>query len=263
MDTFVLLKFLGQLALPPASLMVGLLVAGALALAGLRRLAWLAAGLAVAELLLLSFPPVADALMAPLQDEARQAAKVAPACCYDAIVVLGGGISPAAPPDVPEPDLSESADRIWQAARLYHRGVAPRIVVSGGAMLARDGGPKRMSEAEAMHIFLADLGVPAQAIVTEDAALNTIQNIRNVKALVKDGRVALVTSASHMPRALRLARIAGLNAAAFPTDWRPPSAARPVWENWIPSLGALSVSSSALWEILANGFDRRGASLAQ
>ncbi|TAJ41171.1 MAG: YdcF family protein [Reyranella sp.] len=254
MDTFVLLKFLAQLALPPASLAVGLVVAIALALLGLRRLARLVAVLAVAELLVLAMPPVADALVAPLQNEARAAAKAAPACCYDAIVVLGGGIGPALPPDVPEPHLTDSADRIWHAARLYHRGLAPRIIASGG-------GAAEMSEAEAMRLFLTDLGVPAQAIVLEGNSLNTIENIRHVRTLVKDGRVALVTSASHMQRALRLARTAGLNVAAFPTDWSPPAEGRASWENWLPSLGALSVSTIALKEILANAFDRRGASL--
>ena len=262
MDTFVLLKFLGQLALPPASLALGLVVAGALALLGLRRLAKLAAVLAIAQLLVLSLPPVADALMKPLQDEARAAAKVAPACCYDAIVVLGGGIAPAAPPYTPEPDLNDSADRIWQAARLFHRGVAPRIIVSGGGPQARPGDPKVMSEAEAMRIFLLDLGVPSEAIVLEDRSLNTIQNIRGVRELVKGGRTALVTSASHVPRALRLARTAGLNVEVFPTDWVPPAEVRASWENWLPSLGALQMSSAALWEIMANAFDRRGASLA-
>jgi uncharacterized SAM-binding protein YcdF (DUF218 family) len=255
MDTFVLLKFLAQLALPPASLAVGLVVAGALALLGLRRLARLVTVLAIAELLFLSLPPVADALMASLQDETRAAAKAAPACCYDAIVVLGGGIGPAQPPHIPEPHLTDSADRIWHAARLYHRGLAPRIIASGG-------GGGAMSEAEAMRLFLTDLGVPTQAIVLEEASLNTIENIRQVRTLVKDGRVALVTSASHMPRALRLARIAGLSVAAFPTDWGPPAEARPSWENWLPSMSALSVSSIALLEIMANAFDRRGESLA-
>ena len=261
MDTFIVLKFLGQLALPPASLAVGLVVAAMLALFGLRRLARLAVGLAIAELLLMSLPPVADALMMPMQVEARAAAKAAPACCYDAIVVLGGGIAPAAPPDVPEPDLTEAADRIWEAARLYHRGVAPLVIASGGSLLAQTGGPK-MTEADAMRIFLSDLGVPESAIVTEGQSLNTIENIRHVRTLVKDGRVALVTSAVHMPRALRLARLAGLDVGAFPTDWHPPPESRVSWENWLPSVGALSVSNGALWEILANTFDRRGASLA-
>ena len=254
MEMFVVLKFLVQLALPPASLAVGLVVAIALALLGLRRLARLVAVLAVAELLVLAMPPVADALVAPLQDEACAAAKAAPACCYDAIVVLGGGIGPAMPPGVPEPYLTDSADRIWHAARLYHRGLAPRIIASGG-------GAAEMSEAEAMRQFLTDLGVPAQAIVLEANSLNTIENIRHVRTLVKDGRVALVTSATHMPRALRLARTAGLNVAAFPTDWSSSAEDRASWENWLPSLGALSDSTIALKEILANAFDRRGASL--
>lgn len=256
MDTFVSLKFLAQLALPPASLAIGLVVAAALALVGLRRLARLVVVLALAELLVLSLWPVADALQASLQDRARVEAKAAPACCYDAIVVLGGGIGPAEPPHVPEPHLTDSADRIWHAARLYHRGLAPRIIVSGG------GGNGEMSEADAMRLFLTDLGVPSEAIVIEGASLNTIENIRYVRKLVKDGRVALVTSASHMPRAMRLARIAGLNVAAFPTDWGPPAGSRAAWEEWVPSLGALSVSTIALVEILANAFDRRGESLA-
>ena len=125
MDTFTLLKFLTQFAMPPASMAVGLLLGGVLAMVGLRRFGMLVAALAIAQTLVMSFPPVADALLEPLQDKARAAAAQAPACCYDAIVVLGGGMTPAAPPFLMEPDLSDGADRIWYAAQLYHRGVAP------------------------------------------------------------------------------------------------------------------------------------------
>jgi len=255
MNLFYFLKLLAQLALPPASLVLGLLVAGVLMLMGLRRLARVVVALAIAELLVLAMPPVSDFLMASLQEQTRAHAKAAPACCYDVIVVLGGGIAPARPPHVPEPHLTDSADRIWHAARLYHRGLAPRIIVSGG-------GRAEMSEAVAMRIFLTDLGVPLEAIALEGDSLNTIENIRQVRTLVKDGRIALITSASHMPRALRLARIAGLNVAAFPTDWAVPEEERFWWQNWVPSLDALSISSVALVEIMANTFDRRGDSLA-
>lgn len=255
MNTFQFLKVLVQLALPPASLAIGLLLAGILALVGLRRLARVVVVLAIAELLLLSLPPVAEALMATLEDKSRELAKAAPACCYDAIVVLGGGIGPAMPPHIPDPYLTDAADRMWHAARLYRRGLAPRIIASGG-------GGAEMSEAAAMREFLIDLGVPAEAIVLEGESLNTIENIRQVRALVKGGRIALVTSASHMPRAMRLARTAGLNAAAFPTDWVTAPGARPPWRDWVPTLSGLSISSLALVEILANTFDRRGESLA-
>jgi len=173
-------------------------------------------------------------------------------------VVLGGAITPAAPPHMAQPHLTDSADRVWEAARLYHRGVAPRIIPTGGAYPA-EGGVPAMTEAEAMRIFLRDLGVPAEAIVEEAKARNTIQNIAFVRAMVGDKPVALVTSASHMPRSMRLARRMGLNASAFPTAWIAPAAARPAWENWLPNVDAMTTSSLALWELMALAFDRRGS----
>src|SRR4051812_41515920 len=234
MTSFALLKILANLIFPPASLAIAVVVALLLVLARRRRLAGIVLGLAIAYTLLLSFQPVADALVGSLEARAREAERQAPPCCYDAIVVLGGGVSPPHPPEKPWPDLHEGADRCWQAARLFRRGVAPRIIVTGGSFLATQGGPAS-TEAEAMRVFLVDLGVPADAITEESKALNPIENIRNVRAMVGDRRVALVTSAVHMPRALQLAALAGLNVAAFPTDYIAVRAARPPWENWLPS----------------------------
>jgi uncharacterized SAM-binding protein YcdF (DUF218 family) len=257
MDTFTLLKFLTQFAMPPASMAVGLLLGGVLVMVGLRRFGMLVAVLAVAQTLMMSFPPVADALLEPLQDKARAAAAQAPACCYDAIVVLGGGITPAAPPFLMEPDLADAADRVWYAAQLYHRSVARRIIVSGGSFVEQRGGPAT-SEAEAMRRFLIDLGVPSEAIVSEGNSLNTLENIRNVRQMVGDARVALITSAFHMPRALKIAHQGNLNVGAFPTDWRLPPEARPSWENWVPSVAAMAWSSISLREHIALLLDRRG-----
>ena len=254
MDTYVFLKFLGHLALPPAAMMLGLVVGGILALIGFRRLGFAVAVIGVVETMLLSLAPVADALMAPLQDAARAEAKAAPACCYDAIVVLGGAITPAAPPRYPEPGLVGGSDRLWQAARLYRRGVAPRIIVTGGTYGAE--GEKPVSEAGVMRLFLHDLGVPDEAIVEEGKALNTLENIAFVRDIVGEKPVALVTSAYHMPRALRIARRGGLNASAFPNEWRYAGGSVP-WDDYLPSMNAISTSNLALWEYLALAFDGR------
>jgi uncharacterized SAM-binding protein YcdF (DUF218 family) len=259
MFVFSFLKILAALASPPASLALAVVVALLLRWARWRRLASAVLTLGIAQTLILSFPPLADLLMGHLEAQERAAERRAPACCYDAIVVLGGVISPAYPPERPEPDLHEHADRMWQAARLLRRGVAPRIIVSGGSFLAARGGPPT-TEAEAMRVFLLDLGVPANAITDEGKALNTIENIRNVRAIVGSGRVALVTSAFHMPRALQIAARAGLEVGAFPTDYSGSPAHRTWWENWLPSLGALYASNVALREIVALNFDfRRGS----
>ena len=79
----------------------------------------------------------------------------------------------------------------------------------------------------------------------------------------RDRRVALVTSAFHMPRALAIARSAGLDASAFPADYYALPSARAPWENWLPTLGALSESTIALHEILAIAFDRRSGRTAR
>jgi len=257
MDLFSGLKFLIALSLPPASLVLGTIVGLVLAILHLPRLGRLVMALAVAETILLSFPPFADTLLNHLEDEARAAARASPRCCFDAIAILGGGIAPALPPDRPDPALNDGADRMWQAARLYHRGVAPRIIVSGGGYMSENGGPAK-TEAEAMRRFLVDLGVPADAIVSEGESNNTRENIREIKKIVNDGRVALVTSAYHMPRALQLADRAKLNVSAFPTSFKLIRGQRLAWEDWLPSLEALSNATLALHEILAITFDRRG-----
>ena len=108
-----------------------------------------------------------------------------------------------------------------------------------------------------MRQFLLALGVPEDRIVMEGKSLNTIENMQETRALVGTARVALVTSGYHMPRALRLARKAGLNAEAFPTDWQVLPTATPWWESLMPSVGALGASSMAIREHLALAFDNR------
>ncbi len=51
----------------------------------------------------------------------------------DAIVALGGAVEGPAPPRIAL-DLSDAADRVLHAARLYRAGKAPVVVISGGAI---------------------------------------------------------------------------------------------------------------------------------
>ena len=68
--------------------------------------------------------------------------------------------------------------------------------------------------------------------------------------------MALVTSAYHMPRALRIARRAGLNASAFPDEWIYIGGGVP-WDDYLPSIGAMATSGLAMWEYMALAFDWR------
>jgi uncharacterized SAM-binding protein YcdF (DUF218 family) len=257
-NSYIVLKILAYVASPMGAFTAGLIVAAVLSLFRLPRLGRLVAVLAIGQLAVFSMTLVSDPLMRRLEDEARAQAAQAPACCYDAIVVLGGSIGAAIPPMRPDPQLFDSSDRVWHAARLFHRGVAPRIITSGGSYAVQSGeAPPTQSEAVAMRQFLLALGVPDDRIVMEGRSVNTIENMQETRALVGTERVALVTSGYHMPRALRLARRAGLNAEAFPTDWQVLGDAGWSWEQLLPSTVGLTRSTTAIKEYLALAFDYR------
>jgi uncharacterized SAM-binding protein YcdF (DUF218 family) len=247
MITYIVLKVLAELVLPPASLAVGVVLCLILLLFRLRRLAVAVLAVALAEMLVLAFPPVG---------EARQAARATPRCCFDDIVVLGGSLLPAVLPERELPMITAGAERLWAAAKLYREGVAPRIVVSGGSYLEQQGHEVPL-ESAAMRRFLVSLGIPADAIVEEGRSLNTIENMREVHALVGNARVALVTSGYHMPRSLRIAEREGLNVAAFPTDFRVLGEPSPFWEEWLPTVDGLGRSLIAVRELIALTFDWR------
>lgn len=165
----------------------------------------------------------------------------------DAIVVLGGGMTPARG-DRRHPDLDEAADRFWHAARLYHRKRATRIIVSGGNVWGGDGG----TEADAAITFLTDLGVPQGAILREGRSRNTRDNAvysAELLATLDAGSVLLVTSATHMPRALASFRKAGVRATPAATDYPMPDA-RPLILRLLPDAEALARSTRSLKEYL-------------
>lgn len=165
-----------------------------------------------------------------------------------ALVVLGGSVYPPSGHNA-EIDLNSAADRVWYAARLFHVGKAPLLLLSGGSDPQR----QALSEARAMAIFLADLGVPAQAMLLEEGSRNTRQNAAFSAALLKTrgiDRVLLVTSALHMPRAMALFRAQGLQVSPAPTDFEANQALPPGLLAWLPEALALDASGRAMKEIV-------------
>ena len=223
------------------------LAVGALALClawwGHRRWAWWAGLLALVWVGLWSTPAVSMWLRAQIEapypplpmDQVPQA---------DALVVLGGAIS--APTALrPYADLNSTADRLWHAARLYHAGKVTLLVLSGGGGNA----PGAVSEAEAMRLFLRDLGVPDAAMVLEQHSGNTRQNASlSAEILAQRGvtRILLVTSALHMARASAHFEAAGLAVVPVATDHE--SLSDPPSGLYLPSAKALDDSGRAMKE---------------
>jgi uncharacterized SAM-binding protein YcdF (DUF218 family) len=178
--------------------------------AGRRRLSMMLSIIGLAGLWLASMPVVAHALGSRLERQ-YPALRAADLPSADAIVVLGGAVTPAQPPERPTFALGESSTRILHAAALYRAGKAKWIVVAAGN---RPGYARQQTEADAIAEFLMQLGVPDSAIKRERASRTTRENAANVKPILDAlgvHRVLLVTSAMHMPRALK----------TFETVWGP------------------------------------------
>ena len=130
----------------------------------------------------------------------------------DAIVVMGAAQYDGRPSPV-------FAARLDHAIALYHDGVAPRLIVTGGK---REG--DRTTEAATARSYAIEHGVPENAILSEDASRTTLQSIRRVAALMRDkdiGSAVFVSDPSHMLRVLRMASDEGINGYGSPTRTSP------------------------------------------
>lgn len=212
---------------------------------GSRRWALRLGTTAVLWLWLWSMPVVSAWLLAKLERDSPLV-PIETTVVAQAIVVLGGAIRP---PTVVNnlPNLGPSANRVWHAARLYHAGKAPLLVLSGGT----DQTVYTTSEAKAMQTFLQDLGVPETATLLETASRNTKENAEFTASLLNQrgiNHVLLVTSALHMSRAVTQFEAQGLQVTPAATD----HSAQTVFGlmDWFPDAGALEDSGRGLKELV-------------
>lgn len=107
--------------------------------------------------------------------------------------------------------LDEAWWRALYAAKLYNEGRIKYIIPSGGVV--RDNSGEQISECDFMARILRENGVPESAIITENNALTTRENmifgalmLNRATKLVGVGEIMIVTSAWHMKRSLALAK---------------------------------------------------------
>lgn len=130
----------------------------------------------------------------------------------DAIVVMGAAQYDGRPSPL-------FAARLDHAIALFHEGVAPRIIVTGGK---REG--DRTTEAASARAYAVRHDVPDDAILAEDTSRTTLQSIRRVAALMDHEGLrsaVFVSDPTHMLRVLRMAADSGIDAYGSPTRTSP------------------------------------------
>jgi uncharacterized SAM-binding protein YcdF (DUF218 family) len=111
---------------------------------------------------------------------------------FDAILVLGTAADDDGNP------TPEQLARVTEAVREYERGIAPRMVFTGGAA------HNQFVEADVMARVAAAQGIPPSAIFVETKAQDTIQNACFSSRLMSNHgwrSAEVVSSAVHLPRA--------------------------------------------------------------
>lgn len=237
---FVFKKILSAVLMPPV-LSILLAFVGLWVARRHRRTGLSLAVLSLLSVLVLSWPPVSEALVHSLERHPPIAPELLARA--QAIVVLGGGVDATAPENGQDVLARGARERLRYAVSLQRQTGLP-LLATGGAL----GGNR--PEAEVMK-EVAERELRGRVRWVEPQALDTEGNARLSAPLLKAAgiqRIALVTHSWHMVRAAHLFRRQGLEVYPAPMGFAPPPPSR--LQRVLPRASALVDSSLALHEWL-------------
>lgn len=174
-----------------------------------------------------------------------KAAETAPVCDQvQAVVLLSGGLNRPAETEIDFGALTpETLDRIfaWRKLNSLNSDRNLPLIIAGG-------GPFRIPEAEVIGALMHSLGSDDRAVELEAASASTRESALAVRVLLQDTRIALASSALHLPRAMLAFEQAGFEVCPWPLNRH--YLAVTGWTTLLPHSSSLSKSESALHEIL-------------
>jgi uncharacterized SAM-binding protein YcdF (DUF218 family) len=190
----------------------------------------------------LSYAPVADALLRPLENQYPPYVKT-DSTPIKYVVVLGGGHNSDPRFPVTSQIGDESLKRLVEGIRIYRQNPGSKLVLSGGTW--RDRLPNAVVLAENAKV----LGVARDDIIIESESVDTADEAQRLQAMVSTNSIVLVTSATHMPRSVGLFRSQGIS--TLPASAEHLTLIRPLdFELLFPSGRNLRRTERAVYEYL-------------
>jgi len=148
----------------------------------------------------------------------------------DAIIVLGA----AEYRGKPSPVLQA---RLNHALFLYIKGLAPRVITTGGA-----GGDPVFTEGSVSRAYLTAHGVPPEAIVVEREGESTVQSVATVVEIMRRMNLKsaiVVSDGYHIFRVKKMLESSGLKVYGSPRPSLPPGEWRARWQDLRQAVGYL------------------------
>lgn len=224
---FVLKKLISSMLMPlPAMLIIGFLGLMLIMFTTRRKTGCLVVLFSLTGIFLVSFQPVSTRLLMPLE---RQHSAFLPVDeSVDYVMVLGSGhvVDDQIPPTS---ELSRTGlMRLAEGIRIMRMYPGSKLILSGYAA------GSAVSNARMMAKVALSLGVPKSDIILLETAQDTWEEARQAAAFVKQKRMVLVTSASHMTRALNEFHSVGLNPLPAPTNFLAHKNISQPWDKYTP-----------------------------
>ena len=192
---------------------------------------------ALLVLLVQGWEPLPDALLRQLETTYPAQQPGASLKNFTGVIVLGGALEPSyVLKGNNQPALNSAAERMTMPLSLLRQHPHLRLLFTGGeGELFAHGS----SEAERAKLFFDSLGVPPQQVLYESKSRTTFENA-TLSAVLPGINPSqpwlLLTSASHMPRAMAAFKKAGWNVTPYPVDFQ--SGEATPWSQYSMAQGA-------------------------
>jgi len=242
MDLFLAKKIISALIMP-LSIIIILLILAIIFYQHKKRFSYTCLIIATLLLSLGSFRPVANLLMASIENQYLAFSRSSEPVDY--IIILGCTHTT----DAQLPATSElgvcSLQRLVEALRILKIHPEAQLITSGYA------GHDEMSNAEKVKEAAMLLGVSERKIIVESFPQDTEEEAELIAPRVTGKNVVLITNSDHMPRAIKYFQQQGINPIAAPAGkWTKGIDDEKHWPNYLPRPKNLEQTTHAWYESL-------------
>lgn len=249
---FELKKIVSSFMMPlPALLIIGFLGLFLIMFTAKRGTGCIFTFISLLGIFLLSFQPISTSLLKPT--ERQYTAFLAVEGSIDYVMVLGSGhtVDDQIPPTS---ELSRNGlMRLVEGIRILRMYPGAKLILSGYSA------GSSISNARLMANIAVSLGIAKPDIILLESAKDTWEEAHQAAGFVGTKRLVLVTSASHMQRALNDFHSANLDPIPAPTNYLAVDNINQAWERFTPQSKYLEQSErywheqlGLWWQLIRN-----------